>query len=68
MQSHENSLHSGIINVRRCGAAIQGLHAQAKLKAYSVAELETFNVEAQKTYLPAAHKAIEEAHGRAFTS
>jgi uncharacterized protein (DUF1330 family) len=45
------------------GAAIQGLHAQTKSKAFSVAELETLDVEAQKTYLPAARKAIQEAHG-----
>jgi uncharacterized protein (DUF1330 family) len=48
------------------GAAIQGLHAQAKLKAYTVAELEVLNTEAQKTYLPAARKAIGDAHGRAL--
>jgi uncharacterized protein (DUF1330 family) len=48
------------------GAAIQGLHAQAKLKAYSVSELDVFNAEAQKAYLPAARKAIEESHGRAL--
>ena len=37
---HENQLHSSIINVRRCRAwrssGIQGLHAQAKPKAYVV--------------------------------
>ena len=46
--------------------AVQGLHAQAKLKAYSVAEIEPLNVEAQKDYLAAARKAIEAAHGRAL--
>jgi uncharacterized protein (DUF1330 family) len=46
--------------------AMQGLHAQAKLKAYSVSELDTFDAEAQKAYLPIARKAIEEAHGRAL--
>lgn len=45
-------------------AAIQGLHAQAKLKAYTVSELETIDAQAQQTYLPAARKAIEAAHGR----
>ena len=57
---------SMIVGAALGGAAIQGLHAQAKLKAYSVAELETLDVEAQKTYLPAARKAIEGAHGRAL--
>ena len=47
-------------------AAVQGLHAQAKLKAYSVSELETLNVQALNAYAPAARKAIEEAHGRAL--
>jgi uncharacterized protein (DUF1330 family) len=57
---------SMIAGVALGGAAIQGLHAQAKLKAYSVAELEVVNPEAQKAYLPAARKAIEGAHGRAL--
>jgi uncharacterized protein (DUF1330 family) len=48
------------------GVAIQGLHAQAKLKAYTVSELETIDAPAQQAYLPAARKAIEAAHGRAL--
>jgi uncharacterized protein (DUF1330 family) len=48
------------------GAAIQGLHAQAKLKAYSVSELDVFNAEAQKAYVVGARKAIEGAHGRSL--
>jgi hypothetical protein len=32
---------SMIAGAALCGAAIQGLHAQAKPKAYSVSELET---------------------------
>src|ERR1700748_3093652 len=47
-------------------AAIQGLHAQAKPKAYTVSELETIEAQAKKAYLPAARKAIEAAHGRAW--
>jgi uncharacterized protein (DUF1330 family) len=48
-------------------AALQGLHAQgAKLKAYSVGEIETLDATAQAAYLPAARKAIEAAHGRAL--
>ena len=45
-------------------AAIQGLHAQAKLKAYSIGEVEVTNASAQPGYLPAVRKAIENAHGR----
>jgi Domain of unknown function (DUF1330) len=47
-------------------AATQGLHAQAKLKAYSVSELDVSDMEAQKAYLPVARTAIEGAHGRAL--
>jgi uncharacterized protein (DUF1330 family) len=46
------------------GAAIQGLHAQAKLKAYSVGEIEVTDASAQPAYLPAVRNAIEKAHGR----
>lgn len=47
-------------------ATMQGLNAQAKLKAYSVGELESLDPAAQTAYLPAARKAIEAAHGRAL--
>jgi len=47
-------------------AAVQGLHAQAKLKAYSIGEIEILDAAAQAAYLPAARKAIEGAHGRAL--
>jgi uncharacterized protein (DUF1330 family) len=46
--------------------AMQGLHAQAKLKAYSISEAETLDATALAAYLPAARKAIEAAHGRAL--
>ena len=47
--------------------ALQGLHAQgAKLKAYSVGEIEPLDASAQAAYLPAARKAIEAAHGHAL--
>ena len=47
-------------------AATQGLHAQAKLKAYSVSELDIIDVKAQEAYLPGARKAIADAHGRSM--
>src|ERR1700730_11222459 len=34
-------------------AAMQGLHAQAKPKAYTVSELETLDAAAQAAYVPA---------------
>jgi uncharacterized protein (DUF1330 family) len=47
--------------------AVPGLYAQgAKLKAYSVAEIEVLDASAQAVYLPAARKAIEAAHGHAL--
>jgi uncharacterized protein (DUF1330 family) len=45
-------------------AATHGLHAQTKLKAYSIGEVEVTNASAQPGYLPAVRKAIEQAHGR----
>ena len=45
--------------------AIQGLHAQAKLKAYSVGEIEVIGT-LPPDYLPAVRKEIEAAHGRAI--
>jgi uncharacterized protein (DUF1330 family) len=47
-------------------AAMQGLHAQDKLKAYSVTEVELLTSEVQSTYLTAARGAIAAAHGRSL--
>jgi uncharacterized protein (DUF1330 family) len=47
-------------------SAMQGLHAQAKLKAYSVAEVETLNAAGQESYLAGVRKDIEAAHGRSL--
>jgi uncharacterized protein (DUF1330 family) len=46
-------------------AAMQGLHAQDKLKAYSVGEVELLNPEGT-TFLTAAREAITAAHGRSL--
>jgi uncharacterized protein (DUF1330 family) len=46
-------------------AAIQGLHAQAKPKAYSVAEVEMIGT-LSPDYLPTVRKAIDAAHGHPF--
>ena len=48
------------------GAAIQGLNAQAKLKAYSIAEVEVTDASAQPGYLPVVRKALEQSHGRSL--
>ena len=49
-------------------AAMQGLHAQAKLKAYSVSELETLDAAAQAAYVPAVLAAQRAAGGRPFNT
>ena len=47
--------------------AVEGLHAQAKLKAYVVAELEPLGgAGLQPAYLTAVRKAITDAHGRSL--
>ena len=45
--------------------AIQGLHAQAKLKAYAIAETEVLGT-LPPDYLPTVRKAIDNAHGRSL--
>jgi uncharacterized protein (DUF1330 family) len=45
------------------GAAIQGLHAQAKPKAYIVTEIEVINQEAQNAYLPKVGEVIKSSGG-----
>lgn len=47
-------------------AATQGLHAQAKPKAYSISELEVLDVAAQKAFAPRAQAAQSAAGGRNF--
>ncbi len=44
-------------------AAVQGLHAQAKLKAYTVTELETLDQSAAAAFAVAVSKAQESAGG-----
>ena len=48
------------------GAAIQGLHAQAKPKAYSVAETELLDAAAQAAYTPLIRAAQNAAGARNF--
>ena len=46
------------------GVAIQGLHAQAKPKAYTVSELETLDAAALATFVPRVQAAQQAAGGR----
>jgi len=48
------------------GAAIQGLHAQAKPKAYRVSESEVLDAAATTAYNPALQAAQKAAGGRSF--
>ena len=50
--------------VARGGLAAQGLHGQAKLKAYSIGEIEPIaGAAVSPSYLAAARKALAEAGG-----
>jgi uncharacterized protein (DUF1330 family) len=64
MNTNSKIVLAAVTGIAVGAVATQGLHAQAKLKAYSVAEVEVINVAAQPGYLPAVRKAIEEHHGR----
>jgi uncharacterized protein (DUF1330 family) len=47
--------------------AVEGLYAQAKLKAYSVSEIESIGgAKLSTAYLTAIRKAITDAHGHAL--
>jgi uncharacterized protein (DUF1330 family) len=49
-------------------AAVQGLHAQAKLKAYAVAEIEVIDAAAQAAYTPQVVAALRAAGGLPINS
>ena len=49
-------------------AAVQGLHAQAKPKAYTVSELETLDAAAQTAYVTAVQAAQKAAGARPFNT
>jgi uncharacterized protein (DUF1330 family) len=49
-------------------AAVQGLHAQAKPKAYVVSETEVLDAAALATYVPLIRAAIDAAGGRRLAS
>jgi uncharacterized protein (DUF1330 family) len=65
MSTKSNIVIAAVAGAAFGAAAVQGLHAQAKLKAYSVSESEQMGT-APAAYLPNVRKAIEAAHGRAL--
>src|SRR5262245_29130817 len=53
-----------VVGVALGAAAVQGLHAQAKPKAYQVTELEIIDADAYKTFVQAVRAAQQTAAGR----
>jgi uncharacterized protein (DUF1330 family) len=53
-----------IAGVALGAAAVQGLHAQAKPKAYQVTELEIIDADAWKTFVTAVRATQQQASGR----
>src|SRR6478609_603236 len=49
-------------------AAVQGLHAQAKPKAYTISELETLDAAAQAVYVPLIQAAQKASGARNFNT
>jgi uncharacterized protein (DUF1330 family) len=47
-------------------AAMQGLHAQAKPKAYIITESEVIDADGLKAYAPIAREALQKAGGRSL--
>jgi uncharacterized protein (DUF1330 family) len=47
-------------------AAVEGLHAQAKPKAYQVAEFDGVSGDISSTYLSTTRAAMEQAHGHSL--
>ena len=67
MKTNSKIVLAVVAGVALGAAATQGLHAQAKLKAYSVGEIEPLGgAGPQPAYLTAVRKAITDAHGRSL--
>ena len=59
---------TAIISAALGAAAVQGLHAQAKPKAYTVTEVEVTDSAAVAAYVPLVVGAIKAAGGRNFNT
>jgi uncharacterized protein (DUF1330 family) len=64
MQAESKIVLALIAGVALGAAAVQGLHAQAKPKAYIVTETEIIDATALATYVPQAQAAARAAGGR----
>jgi len=65
MNTTSKIMIAAVVGAAGGATAIQGLHAQAKLKAYSVGEIESIGT-LPPDYLSTVRKAIEAAHGHAI--
>jgi uncharacterized protein (DUF1330 family) len=63
MKTHCTVVLSMIAGAALGAAAIQGLHAQAKPKAYTVSELETLDAAANAAFVPLVQAAQKAAGG-----
>jgi uncharacterized protein (DUF1330 family) len=68
MKTHYTVTLAMLAGIAIGAVAIQGLHAQAKPKAYTVAELETLDAAAQAAYVPAVLAAQRAAGGHPFNT
>src|SRR5205809_365164 len=64
MTSKSKIILAAVVGAALGAAAIQGLHAQAKPKAYSVSELETLDAAANAAFVPRVQAAQQAAGGR----
>jgi uncharacterized protein (DUF1330 family) len=68
MKKHHVIGLSMLAGIALGAAAVQGLHAQAKPKAYTVTELESLDAAAQAIYTPHIQAAQKAAGGRNFNT
>jgi uncharacterized protein (DUF1330 family) len=66
MSSNYKLVFGVVLGAALGAAAVQGLHAQAKPKAYSVTETEVLDATAQAAYSPQVQAAQKAAGGRSF--
>jgi uncharacterized protein (DUF1330 family) len=64
MSSHYKLVFGIALGAALGAAAMQGLHAQAKPKAYTVSELETLDAAANAAFVPLVQAAQKAAGGR----
>ena len=68
MKTHYTVTLAMLVGIAIGALAIQGLHAQAKPKAYTISELETLDAAAQSAYVPAVQAAQKAAGARLFNT